>query len=604
MKNLRIYTSFLLLLLTVVVAQPAAFRVQAPAQVVEGQKFSVTFLLENAAGSPSGKPEVGQLANCKQLFGPAVSQSSSYSNINGRESMSSSIGYTYTYRADKAGKVNIPPAKIVVGGKTFTTTAKSLEILPPDRSASNNSGQSVQAYDVDSHTTDKPIGSNELFIRMHLSKPKVCEQEGVVCTMKLYSKYNVRKLANNVQPSYNGFISEEVPLQLQGRMEEYNGSIYYVYEIKRVILFPQRSGKLEITSGSYDVTVLQYQTINVPPFGRMRDVVERTLKVESNKLSLDVTDFPESRPDDFTGAVGNFKVEAKLVGNKVRTNEAATIRLTISGNGNMKSLTPPSFSFPSQFDVYDPQTTVKATPSGDGLSGKVEVDYTFVPQSVGKFSVDGISFSYFNPVTQKYHTLAINGFDFQVEQGTSSGTVKYNKDPMKDIRPLYRGELDVEKSTEGYFGALWYLLYYVVLSFAFAAILVLYRKRLKDRANVKMMKRKGANRVAVRRLRRAKRHKQKGEKEKFYEEMLTALWGYFSDKLSIPVSELNRDNISRELDAFGLDADSIAEIIRIIDDCEFSRYAQYAGESVSMDEVYSDASRMIGVVENTKKRQK
>lgn len=584
--------------------QAASFRVQAPSQVIQGHKFSVTYILENSSETPAAKPVVGEVQNCSLLFGPAMSQSSSYSNINGKESVSSSVGYSYTYRADKAGKVKIAPARITVGGKTYTTAAKALEILPPDRSATTNPNRSVQAYDIDTQTADKPIGGNDLFIRMHLSKPSSYEQEGVVCSMKLYSKYRVRKLANNVQPSYNGFMAEEVQIPLNGKFETVDGDHYYAYEIKRVILFPQKSGKLEITSGSYDVTVEQYETINVPPFGRMRDIVERTLKVESNKAVLDVRPLPLPRPADFIGAVGNFRISAKLTGDKVRTNEASGIKLTISGTGNLKGLTAPEFTFPSQFDLYDPQTDVTATPSGTALSGKVEVNYTFVPQSVGKFSVEGTTCSYFDPAAGEYRQVEIAGFDLNVLKGSSSGTVKFNQEPMRDILPVYKGPLEVSRREPAIVGTWQNLLFYVVFVLGFAVVLVLYRKSLRERANVALMKKKGAGKVANKRLKRAKHFMQKGQKEQFCEEMLTALWGYFSDKLSIPVSELNRDNISKELAEYGVDESVVGRIIGILDECEFSRYARSSGEELSMQEIYSDASLSIGDVENTKRKQK
>lgn len=602
MKHLKSIIVILMLAVANAAAFALSFRVEAPQQVVEGQKFSVTFQLVNAPSTPAGNPAIPSIPNCKLLFGPGISQSSSYQNINGHESSSSTIGYTYSYKAVKAGTVTIGAAKMNVGGRSLSTKPIKLQILPPDRSAQRGTQSSVQAYDIDTQTADKPVSGKDVFIRIVLSKPTAYEQEGVLCSIKLYTKYQVSKFITNVQPAYNGFMAEEVPVTLQGRFESVGGENYFAYVIKQSVLFPQQTGKLTISSGSYDLTVQQFETINTS-FGRMRSPVDKTIKVNSNTASINVMPLPSPRPADFSGAVGRFSVTRALTSKKIRTNEAATIKLIISGQGNFKSLTPPKFGFSSQFDQYDPQTAVTASPSGATLSGKVTVDYTFVPQSVGQFAIDGTSFTYFDLNSHQYRTIKVDGFNLNVEKGSASNAVKYNDAVMKDILPMETGSLDLSKSHGSIFGEWYTIIYYIVLLLAFAIVLFIYRKKVKERANVTLMKRKGANKVANRRLKRAKRYMNKGQKELFYEEMLTALWGYYSDKLSIPVSELNRDNISKNLDGYGLSQEAIGRVINILDECEFSRYAQSAESNVPMAEIYRMACDSIDEVENTKKKQ-
>lgn len=583
-------------------AASVSFRVEAPSQVIEGNKFSITYVLENSPEYPQNI-EIKEIPNCRFLFGPAIMQSSSDITTNGKRRHSSSVRYTYTYRAEKQGTVKISAANAIVGGKTLSTRPVSLEILPPDRSATNTSGnrtQSVQVYDIDTQTADKPIGHNDVFVRIVLSKPSAYVQEGVLCSIKLYSKYQISKFLTNVQPSYNGFMAQEVPVQLQGKFENVNGENYYSYVVKQSVLFPQQSGQLKISSGSYELTVVQFETINTA-FGRMRSPVEKTIKLQSNSASLDVRELPTPRPADFTGAVGNFKVSCVLPENQVRTNEASSVKIVVSGSGNLKGLTMPKFNFPSQFDMYDPQTVVSANPSGSTLTGKVEAEYTFVPQSVGTFKIEGTSFSYFNPASEKYEHVNIEGINLNVAKGTASNAVRYNHEPMKDILPIYTGEMHLSKDVAYILGGWHNVLFYVVLSVVFLFVAFLYRRTLKLRANEMLMKKKGANKIAIKRLKRAKRFLQKGLSDQFYEEMLTALWGYFSDKLSIPVSELNRDNISKELTNYGMYEADIDRIIRILDECEFARYAQSAATAgISMDKVFAEAVEAIGTVENTK----
>lgn len=583
-------------------AASVSFRVEAPSQVIEGNKFSITYVLENSPEYPQNI-EIKEIPNCRFLFGPAIMQSSSDITTNGKRRHSSSVRYTYTYRAEKQGTVKISAANAIVGGKTLSTRPVSLEILPPDRSATNTSGnrtQSVQVYDIDTQTADKPIGHNDVFVRIVLSKPSAYVQEGVLCSIKLYSKYQISNFLTNVQPSYNGFMVQKVPVQLQGKFENVNGENYYSYVVKQSVLFPQQSGQLKISSGSYELTVVQFETINTA-IGRMRSPVEKTIKLQSNSASLDVRELPTPRPADFTGAVGNFKVSCVLPENQVRTNEASSVKIVVSGSGNLKGLTMPKFNFPSQFDMYDPQTVVSANPSGSTLTGKVEAEYTFVPQSVGTFKIEGTSFSYFNPASEKYEHVNVEGFNLNVAKGTASNAVRYNHEPMKDILPIYTGEMHLSKDVAYILGGWHNVLFYVVLSVVFLFVAFLYRRTLKLRANEMLMKKKGANKIAIKRLKRAKRFLQKGLSDQFYEEMLTALWGYFSDKLSIPVSELNRDNISKELTNYGMYEADIDRIIRILDECEFARYAQSAATAgISMDKVFAEAVEAIGTVENTK----
>ena len=583
------------------IASAATFRVQAPRQVIAGNTFQITYVLENADGEGFKQPDV---PNCKLLYGPATSRSQSVSIVNGKRSSTSSIGYTFTYRAEKQGTVTVGSAKIGVDGKTLTTSAIKLEILPPDRSASSGSQQSVQAYDVNTQTSGKPIGSDEVFVRVVLSKPTVYEQEGVLSTMKLYSKYQISKFQALELPTYNDFLAEEVPVTLNGSFENYNGENYYVYVLKQVVLFPQKSGVLEVSSGTYELSVVQFDIINTA-FGRMRTPVDRSLKIKSNSTKLNVKPLPSPRPADFIGAVGTgFKISSKLNNKAIRTNEASTLTLQLSGSGNLKSLSAPRYQFPSQFDLYDPQTKIDAKPSGNFLTGTVNVDYTFVPQSVGKFTIGGGTCSYFNVKTGKYESIPFEGKTVDVAKGSSSSTVKFGSEPMRDILPVFKGDLELSRSASIVLGSWYNWVYYLLLTLAFASVLFIYRKTVKERANVTLMKRKGANRVAGKRLKRAKMFMNKGKKEAFYEEMLTALWGYFSDKLSIPVSELNRDNISRELLDYGMTEDGVNRIIRILDECEFSRYARPADSEMPMADVYSQACDAIGEVESTKRPNK
>ena len=577
----------------------ASFTVKAPRQVIQGGKFSITYELSNASGSAFKSPNVG---GCKLLYGPSVSQMSSFSSVNGKNTSSTSESYTMTYRAEKAGKYTIGAASINVGGKTYTTKPFTLEVLPPDKSASGgNQSQSVQVYDVDTQTPDKSVGKNDVFVRIILSKPKAYEQEGILCTIKLYTKYNIQQFMPTLQPSFDGFISQELPITSSiNRIENYNGENYMVADLKQCILFPQRSGTLTITSGNYDLTVVQYQTVR-SIFGMMRQPVEKEIKVKSNKATINIEPLPEPRPADFCGAVGTFSVSTRMLNENLKTNEAGTLRLVIKGSGNLKNIQTPKIDFPSQFDVYDPQTTVDANPSGERLTGSVTVDYAFVPQYVGKFKIPATSFSYFDPVRKQYERVVVDGYELDVAKGSSSSSTSVTNGAVqrKDILHIKTGDLSLVSGQVMFVNTWWYFLWYIVPLVVFCGILFYYRKLIKERTNVALMKTKRANKVAAKRLKNARQLMAKNQYDAFFEEMLRALWGYFSDKLTIPVSELNRDNIYSELAEYGVDDAVCSDVIGLLDDCEFARYAKSEGGS-NMSAVYNKACDLINKVENTK----
>lgn len=601
MKRLVIIL-FIINLFSVACAYAAAsFSVQAPRQVIQGGKFSITYVLSNASGSGFKSPNVG---GCKLLYGPSVSQMSSFSSVNGKNTSSSSESYTMTYRAEKAGKYTVGAASVNVGGKTYTTKPFTLEVLPPDKSASGgNQSQSVQVYDVDTQTPDKSVGKNDVFVRIILSKSKAYEQEGILCTIKLYTKYNIQQFMPTLQPSFDGFISQELPITSSiNRIENYNGENYMVADLKQCILFPQRSGTLTITSGNYDLTVIQYQTVRSGMFGMMmRTPVEKEIKVSSNKATINIVPLPEPKPADFCGAVGTFSVSTRMLNDNLKTNEAGTLRLTIKGNGNLKNIQTPKIAFPSQFDVYDPQTTVDANPSGEHLTGTVTIDYAFVPQYVGKFEIPATSFSYFDPVKNKYERISINGYELDVAKGSSSSSsAPAGLTQRKDIIHIKTGDLSLANGHIMFVNTWWYLLWYIVPLVIFCTILFYYRKLIKERANVALMKTKRANKVANKRLKNARQLMSKNKHDAFFEEMLRALWGYFSDKLTIPVSELNRDNIFLELSKYGVTENVCNDIIGLLDDCEFARYAKSEENGSDMSVVYKKACDLINQVENTK----
>ena len=599
-----IFTLAVLAISVVANAADVSFSVDYPRQVVQGNKFQISFSLRNAEGNGFKAPEVG---GCKLLYGPSKSSSYSSQWVNGVSSSSSSEEYTMVYRADQAGKYTVGAATVSVGGKQYSTKPFTIEILPPDRSAqqgNNRGSQSVQIDNANTQTAGKQVSSKDLFVRIILSKSNVYEQEAVVCTIKLYTKYQISQFIANIQPSYNGFLIEELPVSPNlNEIEHVNGENYMVAELKKCILFPQQSGKLTITSGTYDVTVVQYEQFRTP-FGIMRQPVEKQLQVKSNTSSVNILPLPEPKPASFNGAVGNFTVSTEIKPQVLKTYEAATYSYIIRGSGNIKYLKSPTIGFPSQFDVYDPQNNINAKPSGSTVSGTVTIDYTFIPQFVGKYEIPGTEFTYFNPATRKYETLTTQKYDLTVAKGSGAASQAPKggiEQKNRDILHIKTGDLHLKQehsyAVEGFGYWLWYIIPLILL----AAVLFYYRKALKARSDMQLMRTKRANKVAQKRLRAAKQWMRAGDKNKFYAEVLTALWGYLSDKIQIPVSELNKENISAELTNYGANDEVIAAVIEVLNNCEFAQYApELSGND--MESIYSAAADAMDKLENTKRK--
>lgn len=602
---MRIYNKILLILLIVLVgvvgtSAQVSFTAHAPRQVVQGNKFDVKFVLRNGDGTNFKEPKFDGVT---KLYGPATSTSYSMQMINGKTTSSTSCEYSLMYRADKAGTYTIPAATIEVDGKRYSTKELSLEILPPDKANNGSQSQGVRVDDINTQSASKPLSSNDLFVRIIMSKQKVYEQEAVVCTIKLYTKYQISQFMTTLQPSFDGFLIEELPLEPSlNNVEHYKGENYMVAELKKCILFPQKSGKLTITSGNYDVTAVQYESVR-SVFGIIRQPVETKIQVKSNSASINILPLPTPKPASFMGAVGQFSVSTNVTPDNFKTYEAATYTYKITGSGNIKYLKAPEINFPSQFDVYDPQSKVEAKPVGSTVKGSSNFEYTFIPQYVGDYEIPVSEFTYFDPSTAKYVTINVPSRNIKVAKGVATATTTITNDlelKNKDILHIKNGDLALKKEHNMYLGTFSYWLWYIVPIILLISVLWYYRKTIKQRSNIQMMKTKRANKVAKKRLKLAKEFMANNDKNKFYAEILKALWGYLSDKLSIPVSELNKENISQELIKYGVNEQVVSSVIAMLDRCEFAQYAPDLSD-INMNVVYDETSEIMDKLENTRR---
>ena len=597
---------FILLLIATAftaVAQQPSFSLVQPRNVVEGRNFRLTFRLSDGEANPPSAPE---LNGCTLLYGPATSTMQSTQIVNGRMSSSSSIDYSFTYRADKAGTVSVPAVTVQCNGKALTSREATFQILPPDRNSTPQNGGRPQPDDVTPAGTPAQISADDLLVRVFFSKSSVYEQEPVVATIKVYTKYDISSFMVTTQPVFEGFLTEELPVNLETSMEHYNGQNYHTAVLKRLLLYPQKAGTLSVNSGKYDVTIVQYEQVNMGFFGTASRPIERNVTMSSNAASLQVKALPQPQPADFCGAVGSFSVQTMLEPELMRTNEASTYSYIVKGTGNIKFLTPPTVDFPAGIDTYTPKTDISANIIGGGtnMSGTFRTDYTIVPQEVGNFVIKGVPFVYFDIESGAYKTAEVPDMPIKVLRGNGSApaaTQTAIDESIDDILHIRRTDISRQAAEIRYtFRSPLYWALYILAILALAGVLVVYRRNIRLEADVAGRRLAKAGRVASKRLKESKAYLDDHKNDLFYAALAKALWGYISDKLSIAPSQLTRDNVAEKLGSYGLDKDAIGEVLDVLDRCEMARFTPNDSDTEASD-IYSKAESAIKSIEDVKK---
>lgn len=581
------------------------------------EKFQIVYLLDGAQeGGTFNEPAIDGAKFLHKSSPVKIGESTQVVISNGRQVENSStktFKYTVTYRLNKTGNLQVGPASVTVGGKKITApgfTASVNKQQQQQRASSPSRtlpgiGGAVDMNDPFTQTADKPISSNDLYVRIEMSKPQVYEQEAVVCTIKLYTKFPIRPgIIPLEQPSFDGFLIEELNQPGQVNVERVNGQNYYTAVLKKCILYPQKSGKLTIKSGVFDITPVQ-RDIYVGINSAIAVPHDTKLTIKSNSATVNILPLPEPRPAGFTGAVGEFKVSTSINPHELKTYSPATYNYVVQGKGNIKYVKAPDVQFPQEFDTYDPQSHINTTSDGTDVTGNVTFAYTVIPQYVGNFELPSSKFVYFNPSTAKYETIDIPAMPLHVAKGQGQPSSHYKKrqQAMTDVHALKHGDLNLEKTHTYLVDNMGYWLAYLLPLLALVGVIIYNRKRLKEMADVKRMRTKRAGKVAQKRLKRAKAFASAGKRNEFYGEVLTAMWGYMSDKLGIPVSDLSKDNIATELERYGVDESLRSETLDLLEQCEFAQYApELAGDD--MMPLYDKAAQVMEKLESVKPQEK
>lgn len=583
------------------------FTASAPEVVVSGDQFRLTFSINSQKIKDFRAPNIKGL---EVLMGPSRSTQSSTQIINGNVTSTKSTTFTYILMAEKEGTYSIPGATIVTDGNNYTSNPVSVKVLPPDQStgtASNNGRTSRN------QANNGKISEKELFITATASKTSVYEQEAILLTYKIYTQVNLTQLHGDM-PDLKGFHTQEVELssQKQWSLEHYNGRNYNTTVYSQYVLFPQQSGKLEIPSITFEGTVSQLVASD-DPFDAFFNGGSNYVNIKKNivapKLTIDVKQLPAGKPANFSGGVGEFTISSSINTQELKTNDAVTIKLVISGTGNMKLINTPEVGFPQDFEIYDPKVDNNFNLTREGLSGSKVIEYLAIPRHAGNYTIPAIEFVYFDLKSKTYKTLKTDPYTLNVAKGegnasqvVSNFTSKEDLKVLgKDIRYIKTGDTNLSPKGNYFFGSTAYYMWYLIPLALFIAFMIVYRKQAIENANVAKVRTKKANKVATKRMKNAGKLLAEKNTSAFYDEVLKALWGYISDKMNMPVSQLSKDNIEEELIRHNVSEELIKDFIGTLNECEFARYAP-GNQNEAMDKVYSSAIDVISKMENSIKR--
>lgn len=595
-------------------AQGVEFKASAPAQVILGKPFQLTYSV-NQRAKDLRAPE---FTDFDYVAGPYSSQSSSTSFVNGKRTSSFNLTYTYTLIASKEGTFTIPPATIKVDGTQYTSNGVRITVLPPDQPTStsgNNASATSQSTFNANQAPANSVSEANIFMRTLVSKTKVHEQEAISLSYKLYfAGVDVAQMTNNTRlPEFKGFLKQELENgEIQTELEHYNGRNYQTAVLYRTLLFPQRSGDIVIDPAQFEALLrvqnrAQVRSIFDDFFGSYTTV---TKSLTAPGVTIHVENLPAGKPIGFSGGVGQFNISSDISNLQLQANEAVTLTLTIQGAGNMKLLKTPAVDWPEGFEVYDPKVTNNFRNSTSGVSGTKTIEYLAIPRAGGVYTIPAVQFSYYDTQSDTYKTLLTPEYTLNIARSAAedaSAAVVNNfvqkEDIQKlgsDIRYIYANDLPEYKNhnSKVTFGTLVFWLYYLIPTLLAASLFIIFRKRIKENSDANRVRYKKANKVAQRRLKVAEQLLKENKKELFFEEIERAAWTYLSDRLSIPTAQLNKENIAQILANKGVSEVLIKEVLNVLSTAEFARYAPTFDHA--LQDMYNDTIQIINQLENNK----
>ncbi|MDP3435852.1 MAG: BatD family protein [Bacteroidales bacterium] len=575
-----------------------SLKVDAPRVVESGESFQVIFSV-NAEPSSFNLPSI---TDFDLLAGPSQSRMSSTQIINGKRSESIQISYTYVLAPRSEGKFTIPSATVVVDGKSYSSSPVTIEVVKGDGSA--KSSESAQ--------TGTTVSSDDLFLKISLSKGRVVKGEHLIATVKLYTKVPIAGFEDVRFPSFNGFWSQEIdtPQNIEFVRESIDGKIYNSALLRRYMLLPQQSGTLTIDAAEM-ICQVQIRTTGGASRSLFDDFFDSystvRKRVSSTAVRVVVDPLPQGAPASFQGGVGEFTMSAKLSRDSINANEALSLIVNISGTGNINLIEAPKITFPAGFEVYDTKISDNSSKGSRGASGSKQFEYPIIPRGPGEYTIPKVEFTFYDIAKKRYITLFSDDLNLKVGRDAGGGSVSQpglslgvNRQAVRsiteDIRYIHSGASRLKKGNLFFFASLFYFFTILMIISLYIFTEKILSKRVERNRDIAGVKNRRANKVARARLKNAETLLKQGIYMGFYEELHRALLGYVSDKLNLSLADLSRDKIREELVFKKVNFEQIDELLYLLEQCEYARYAPDPGGG-EMDKNYTKAIRLISEME-------
>ncbi|MDR0715000.1 MAG: BatD family protein [Bacteroidales bacterium] len=595
---------WLIFLSLCIYGQDVHVTVNCPRIVQAGEPFQLDVVI-NAKAS---QPEFPEMEAFNILYTMQLKQGSQTHLSGGKMVRSVSFTYSYAVEAVQEGTQEFPPVEVTVGKQKYSSSAVQIQVIAKGASSSSAQPPSGEKPSLPDNS-QIPTDHSEVFVSIIPSRTKLYQGEYITATLKLFSKVNISNLNSLKAPGFEGFYKQEleVPPLRNLVKETVNGETYGTGVLQQFVLFPQKSGTLTISPCSLEAGVVQrVQTNNRSIwddiFGSATQTVAREIK--SRPVNITVMPLPEGKPASFGNGVGQMKMNVAADKTTLKANDPVTLKIVISGTGNLKFVDAPRINFPPDFEVWEPKVNVNLNAAT--TTGSKTFEYVLVPRHDGNYKLPAAEFSYFDPQAGQYKTLRSEEIVITVEKGNeqfgADATGRVTREGVKllgnDIRYIRQNSGKWRKAGEYFFGTAPFILWYVIPLLAFSIFVYARRKYIRKYADAAFVKNKRANRYASRRLKQARLFLNGGKQARMYEELSKALWGYLSDKLNIPVADLSKETGKQMLRQRQVNETLINEFIDVIDDCEFARYAP-PEENADMKTLYDRAAEAINKMQKT-----
>lgn len=614
MKKLFCIVAFLLTAIFQMSAQNV-IRVEAPDVVAVNEQFNVTFIIEGEKSPSDFQWSSGD--DFQLVWGPQKGSSSSIQIINGKRSSSHQTTFTYILIPKATGTFQLPAATALLSGDRISSTQASIQVVSDGASSSQSSGQNggkSSRGGQTSSTGSGEISSNDLFMRLSLSRTEVVIGEPITATLKIYQRANVVGFENAKFPTFNGFWSQEtyVPNNIEFKRESLDDKIYNTAVLRTYVLIPQQSGTITIDPAELVclVNIRTAPSTSNSLFDSFFQDEYRTIRkrVTTPAVKVKVNPLPAGQPASFGGGVGNFGISARLTTDNLKTHDAASLVITVSGRGNVALLEEPKVNFPPDFEVYDTKTTENTDKSNGGTSGSKSFEYPFIPRSHGDFTIDPVEYSYYDVNAGKYVTLRTEPLHVKVAKGKGGDSTpvttvnseverKDVKSLADDIRFIFTGKPGLSGSGSFFVGSVFFWILLALMILGANSVYLAFRKVAAMRADVAGTKNRRATKMAQKRLKLAGEYLDKNLYTAFYEELHKALIGFVSDKLNMDMSEISKDNIASALTDGGVSEEQTKAFTDLLDACEFARYSPDGGNE-AMRSHYDAALKVISSIDS------